>query len=67
MTAAARASSHGTATAEVVIGAILLLDVPGAATFSYWLLPLEFAFWIRFALPFGPPLGIARTILLVLA
>ena len=53
--------------AEVVVGAMLLLDVPRAATFSYLLLPLEFAFWIGFALPFGPPLGIARTVLLVLA
>ena len=53
--------------AEVVVGALLLLDVPRAATFSYLLLPLEFAFWIGFALPFGPPLGIARTVLLVLA
>ena len=53
--------------AEVVIGAMLLMDAPHAATFSYLLLPLEFAFWIGFALPFGPPLGIARTVLLVLA
>jgi hypothetical protein len=54
-------------TAEVVVGAMLLLDIPQAATLSYLLLPLEFAFWIGFALPLGPPLGIARTILLVLA
>lgn len=52
---------------EVAVGVMLLLDVPHAATVSYLLLPFEFAFWIGFALPFGPPLGIARTILLLLA
>ena len=52
---------------EVVVGGMLLSDVPHAATFSYVLLPLEFAFWIGFSLPFGPPLGIARTILVLLA
>ena len=53
--------------AEVVVGVMLLLHVPHAATVSYVLLPFEFVFWIGFALPFGPPLGIARTILLLLA
>jgi hypothetical protein len=53
--------------AEVAVGVMLLLDLPHAATVSYLLLPFEFVFWIGFALPFGPPLGIARTILLVLA
>lgn len=53
--------------AEVVAGVLLLLDVPRAATISYLLLPFELAFWIGFALPLGPPLGIARTILLLLA
>ncbi len=53
--------------AEVAVGVMLLLDVPHAATVSYLLLPFELVFWIGFALPFGPPLGIARTILLLLA
>lgn len=53
--------------AEVIVGVMLLRDVPHAATISYALLPIEFAFWIGFALPFGPPLGMARTILLLLA
>jgi hypothetical protein len=53
--------------AEVVVGLMLLLDVPHAATVSHLLLPFELAFWIGFALPFGPPFGIARTILLLLA
>jgi len=51
----------------VFVGVMLLLVVPHAATISYALLPFEFAFWIGFALPFGPPLGIARTILVLLA
>ena len=53
--------------AEVIVGVMLLLGVPHAATVSYLLLPFEFAFWIGFALPLGPPLGIARTALLLLA
>jgi hypothetical protein len=53
--------------AEVAVGVMLLLGVPHAATASYLLLPIEVVFWIGFALPFGPPLGIARTILLLLA
>lgn len=53
--------------AELAVGAMLLLDVRHAATISFALLPFEFAFWIGFALPFGPPLGIARTLLLLLA
>ena len=53
--------------AEVAVGVMLLLDTPRAATASYLLLPFEFAYWIGFALPFGPPFGIARTVLLLLA
>ncbi len=52
---------------EVAVGLMLMRGVPHAATVSYLLLPFEFAFWIGFALPFGPPLGIARTSLLLLA
>lgn len=53
--------------AEVIVGVMLLRDVPHAATVSCLFVPFEFAYWIGFALPFGPPLGIARTILLLLA
>lgn len=53
--------------AEVVLGALLLLDFPHARTFAYLLLPIEMVFWVGFALPFGPPIGIARTVLLLLA
>jgi hypothetical protein len=53
--------------AEVAVGVALLMGVTRAATFSYLLLPFEFAYWVGFALPFGPPFGIARTVLLLLA
>lgn len=53
--------------AEVVVGIMLLRDVSYGPVLAYALLPLEFAFWIGFALPFGPPLGVARTVLLILA
>jgi hypothetical protein len=53
--------------AEVIVGVMLLFGVPHAASASHALLPIELGFWIGFALPFGPPLGIARTILLLLA
>jgi hypothetical protein len=53
--------------AEVVVGVILVLNVSRATTLSYALLPFELAYWIGFALPFGPPLGILRAILLLLA
>ncbi len=52
---------------EVVVGVLLIADVSHATGLSYALLPLELVFWIGFALPFGPVLGVARTVLLVLA
>lgn len=53
--------------AEVAAGVMLLLGAPHAVTFAYLLLPIECVFWVGFALPFGPPVGIARTVLLLLA
>ena len=53
--------------AEVVLGVLLWVDAPHAALLSHLLLPFELAFWIGFALPFGPPLGIARVALVLLA
>jgi len=52
--------------AELVLGAMILADAPGTKAFAILLLPFEFAYWIGFALPFGPPLGIARTVLMFL-
>ena len=51
---------------EVTLGAMIWCDAPGAKLLSLVLLPLEFAFWIGFALPFGPPVGIARSVLVML-
>lgn len=53
--------------AEVVVGVLVLMGVPQAALLSYVLLPLALAFWIGFALPVGPPLGIASAALLYLS
>ena len=48
--------------AEVVTGWLLWRRKRAGAVLSVALLPVELAFWIGFALPFGPPLGLARTI-----
>jgi hypothetical protein len=52
--------------AELLLGVMILADAPGTKAFAIALLPFEFAYWVGFALPFGPPLGIARTVLLFL-
>jgi hypothetical protein len=52
-------------TAEVIIGVMLWKGASIAPALSYVLLPFELVFWIGFALPLGPPLGITRTVLLV--
>jgi hypothetical protein len=53
--------------AEVVLALLLWSGASGAVTLSWLLLPFELAFWIGFALPFGPVLGLARVVLLALA
>jgi hypothetical protein len=53
--------------AEVALAVLILAGAPYAPAASYALLPFELAFWIGFALPFGPLLGIARTGLLLMA
>lgn len=53
--------------AEVAVGVLLWASAPHAPAASYALLPFELAFWIGFALPLGPPLGTAGTVLLLLA
>lgn len=52
--------------AEVVVGILLWRRRRAGAVSSLMLLPLEFVFWIGFALPFGPALGIPRSVLAVL-
>jgi hypothetical protein len=51
--------------AEVVVGVLLWRDAAAAPWLALALLPVELVFWIGFALPFGPPLGLARTALVV--
>lgn len=51
--------------AEVVVGALLWSDATIAPWMALSLLPVELVFWIGFALPFGPLLGLARTALVV--
>lgn len=47
--------------AELVIGALLWSSRPAGVLLSVLLLPIEMVFWIGFALPLGPILGVART------
>ena len=51
---------------EVVTGWLLWRGLRAGAVLAGALLPLELAFWIGFALPFGPPLGLARAILVIM-
>lgn len=51
--------------AEVVVGALLWRDDTIAPWMALALLPVELVFWIGFAQPFGPLLGLARTALVV--
>ena len=51
--------------AEVVVGVLLWRDATAAPWLALALLPVELVFWIGFALPFGPLLGLARTALVV--
>jgi hypothetical protein len=52
---------------EVAVGVALWFGAPHAAAYSLALLPFEAVFWVGFALPLGPPLGIARVVLALLA
>ena len=51
--------------AELLLG--YLLWIRRGAVLAYALLPLEFAFWIGFALPIGPIVGLLRTVLVIRA
>lgn len=52
--------------AEVVVGVLLWTAQPVASWLALILLPFELAFWVGFALPIGPILGAARTVLVIL-
>jgi hypothetical protein len=51
---------------EVVTGWLLWRGLHAGAVLAVALLPVEVAFWIGFALPLGPPLGLARAILVMM-
>lgn len=51
--------------AEVVVGVLLWRGAVSAPGLALVLLPVELVFWIGFALPLGPLLGLARTALVV--
>ena len=53
--------------AELVTGWLLWHRRRAGAVLALALLPVEFAFWIGFALPLGPVMGLARAVLAVLA
>ena len=53
--------------AEVIAGGLLWRRRRAGARLSLALLPFEVAYWIGFALPAGPLLGIGRTVLVVAA
>jgi hypothetical protein len=55
------------AVAEVVAGALLWIGRRAGSILANVLVPVELVFWIGFALPFGPVIGLARTILIVVA
>jgi hypothetical protein len=52
---------------EVVLGVLLWMRRRSGAVLSLALLPLEFAFWIGFVLPFGPVAGIVRTAVVLMS
>ena len=52
--------------AEAAAGWLLWQHRRAGAVLALALLPAEFAFWIGFALPFGPVAGLARTVLVLL-
>jgi hypothetical protein len=48
-----------------MVGVLLWRDATIGPGLALLLLPVEFVFWIGFALPVGPLLGLARTALVV--
>lgn len=54
-------------TTEVITAGLLWRGSRAGTTLALWLLPAELIFWTGFALPFGPPLALARTITILYA
>jgi hypothetical protein len=46
--------------AEITLAVLITRNARSAKTLSSWLLPIELTYWIGFALPVGPVLGLAR-------
>lgn len=53
--------------AEVAVGLLLWIGKPTGLWMALALLPFELLYWIGFALPFGPILGVVRTVLVIVA
>jgi hypothetical protein len=53
--------------AELVVGWMLWWSRRPGLVFALALLPIELLFWVGFLLPVGPPLGLLRTILVLMA
>jgi hypothetical protein len=51
----------------VVAGVLLWNGRRAGSVLANVLPPIELVFWIGFALPFSPMIGLARTVLIVLA
>jgi hypothetical protein len=54
------------AVAEVIVGLLLWKGRHVGSVLAIVLLPIELAYWIGFALPVGPVLGLARSVLVIL-
>lgn len=50
---------------EVLVGVLLWTARPAGPVLALVVLPVELVYWIGFALPFGPVLGLVRTRLVV--
>jgi hypothetical protein len=54
------------AVTEAIMGGLLWTGRRIGSVLAIVLLPIELSFWIGFALPFGPVLGLLRTVLIIL-
>jgi hypothetical protein len=52
--------------AECVAGVLLVRGRRAGGILALALLPFELLYWIGFSLPYGPPLGVVRTVLILM-
>lgn len=50
---------------QVVLGVLILADVGGAKVLSCVVLVVSMIFWVGFALPVGPPVGMVSTVMVL--